>query len=305
MSELIIKPDNSKLVHVGLSGGGAKISALLASARIMNMRHIKPNIISGVSSGSIVAILWATGQIMNDEIKHTVLNMNLKTFFRKPPINEKGNLTAYAVKQAITGKPNLGDQSKLVDQLERFITDEVWEAYRGNPGAPVCYAGCVDFSTGSRFLVDVKQMPRDEAFSYILASSSIPVWTASVKNGSRILYDGGNRDHCPTGAIMEKYGDRISGSLSVYTRPMDYVLPEYEESGVVGALMRSIEIFNVEVSKSDEKIEKLLAKQYGIHHRIIYMPSIMKGPYDVDNSRLSMLYQAGIDNTETTLRNDG
>jgi len=296
------------IFHCGFSGGGVKISGLLGAAeRIWDHHGNEINVVSGVSSGSIIAILWATGQLFREDVRDTILKMTLKTFFKRPPVKPNGKFTTYALWQAITGAPALGDQSNLTKQLKKFITVRAWDEYVRNPGSPPVYVGCVDHVNGSRYYPNLKDYDRLKAFDLVQASSSIPVFTAPVHLGGRKLYDGGNRDHSPTAYMMAKFKNQIEQNITVYTRPKEPCIEplgqeEAQNMSWLENFVRVVDVFNMETSKNDEFQENTFARKYKIKHDHIFLPSIMHSPYDVNHGRLYTLYKAGQVRAEDVLQ---
>lgn len=277
--------------HIGFSGGGTKIAGLLGVAEEIYAKY-RPSIVSGVSSGAVIAALCVTSKIGTSKIRELILNMTPETFFRCPPQNKRGGLSWYAIKQLIKGKPNIGDQSRLYDLLMENISQKDWKSYVNSPFTPGCVVGMVDLVDGSRQYPNLKFYPREKAMKYVLASASIPVFSAPVTQFKSMLVDGGLRDHCPTARVLKMY-PKIKKSISVYTRPETVKLTDFNGGNVINVMSRTIDIMNAEISKNDEYQEKEIAKERGINHKIIYLPSIMESVYDTDPTRLRALYERG------------
>lgn len=73
MQDTIIVPKKYK-IGLALSGGGARGFAHIGVLKAFDERDIKPDIISGVSAGSVVAVLYAAG-ISPDEIMKLFTNL--------------------------------------------------------------------------------------------------------------------------------------------------------------------------------------------------------------------------------------
>ena len=281
-----------KKLHIGFSGGGTKIVGLYGVAEILSKKY-RPQVVSGVSAGAVIALLWVTKTLHRISVRELILNLDLDTFFNQKPVTKKGKLSWRAYWNLIRGKDYLGRQDRLVDQMCKVINEKDWHDYLNDKKAPDCWVGMVDIRHGSRVYANLKDYDRKTAFNLVLASSSIPVFIPPVEFQGMLLVDGGNRDHSPSAWILNKYRGQIGANISVYTRPDNYALSRYDRRGLLRALFRTIDIFNVEVSKMDEFMERTIAEDYQIDSRLLFLPSIMKDPYDVDRDRLKALYLHG------------
>lgn len=296
--EKIYNKKSLNMRHLGISGGSTKIAGLTGAAfELLEKYNYRPDVISGVSAGSILALPMVLGKW--DMLEKTVKHIKLSDFFDIAPVNEKGKFTFKALLRVIFGKSSLGRQKNLVKKIKEFVSAEEFLNYQHNVKYPIIYIGTVDFKTGSRCYFNLK----DKTITYakflqiILASSSIPIFAEPVylnhDNKDMILFDGGVRDHIGTGYVLENVKG-ITETISIYSRPENYVTDnDWKDKNVLNVLERYVDITNIEVSKSDEKFEDMICLEQNIKQRKIFLPKILTSLYDVDETRLAMLYNAG------------
>ena len=298
--------------HLGISGGGTKIAGLFGVAEsIIYERSYRPDIISGISAGALLSLPLALNK--RDEIKQLVLNPETNTFFSVPPMNRKGKIRIWnAIAKLVTGKHYLGVQENLESLLRRVVTREEFQRYQDDDSLAVCLVGAVDFYTGKRFYINLKKVSYEDFPRFVNASASLPVYTPGVTFNKSItdfegvsssfdkllLYDGGVRDHSPSAKILaSNHPDfAITETCTVFSRPeaiSDILDPEdFMPKNILKVLERYVDITTAEISKNDEFLEKQIIAEKGIiDHGTFYLPKIMKGVYDVDNSRIRLLYE--------------
>lgn len=278
--------------HLGISGGGTKIVGLYGITKtLLRDQNYKPEVISGVSAGAVLALPLALGKF--NELDEILFNLEIKDFFKRPPVTKRGRISLYAIKNIITGKHYVGDQSNLIRSLKKMVTEEeynFWKDARPSKANPEIYVVFVDFRSGERIYQKLRQLRYKEALYAIQASASIPVFTEGVNYN----YDGGVRDHIPTARILEMYPS-IKETVSVYSRPKNYrMFDEFDPKHVGDTLIRTIDIMNIEISKSDEREEDLICIARKIKQRKYYLPKVLTSVYDVDPVRLKKLYEMGV-----------
>jgi predicted acylesterase/phospholipase RssA len=303
--------------HLGISGGGTKISGLFHAAEIMiREKNYVPDIISGISAGALLSVplaLAMKNEARYDLIRARVNNITMEDFFSDTPINPDGkpNVINAAIK-ILEGKYYLGTQ----DNLERTLTEVVPEAdfneYKASPECPICIVGAVDFYTGGRVYMNLKEVEYKDFPKFVNGSGSIPIYTAGIKVDEpfttfddkdfekAFLFDGGVRDHSPTAKILSVYKNDITNTCTIYSRPENYQNciddPDFDPGHLLEVLQRYVDISLVEISKNDEYMEKKIAEDYGIiYHDTIFLPWIMKHIYDIDPARLQLLTEKAIE----------
>lgn len=149
---------------LALSGGGARGFAHVGVLRALEEAGLKPDIIGGVSAGSIVAVLYAAGVSLDDMLK-----MFTDTKFR--------DFCNWSV-----GKGSLFNMAPFVKFIQRALGDKVnFE----DLNIPV-YIGATDFDNGVP-----AAFSRGAIAERLRASCSIPIVFSPVKIDGTYYVDGG------------------------------------------------------------------------------------------------------------------
>jgi NTE family protein len=166
-----------------LSGGGARGFAHLGVLKLLEELDIKPYAIAGTSAGAIAGALYAAGKSA-DEI-HTLLKKNTYFGWNNIAWRKKGFFTMEALNKLLKDNIVKNDFDVLQTKLFVAATDLV----KGES---------VIFSKGN-------------LFEAVIASASIPVVFEPVKNGGKLLVDGGILNNFPVEPLT-KICDVIIGS---------------------------------------------------------------------------------------------
>jgi predicted acylesterase/phospholipase RssA len=277
-----------------ISGGATKIGGLFAkSERIIKEFGYKPDVISGVSSGALLALPIALGKW--DELKQLTSDFDLDTIFDNKPFNEKGKITAKAIWRVITGKPSFGTQKNLEKALSNLITEEIFQDYilkASKKELPKVFVGVTNFNTGKFELVDITKVSYSNYIKYVIASTSIPLAVEAVEIKNNYYYDGGVLHHTCTSAIINKYGSEISHCITVFSRPEepDLSYKNFNQIDISQVFKATQDLQIANISISDQRIEKLLCEQYNIVNKQVFCPKVLTSMYDVDKVRLQKLY---------------
>ena len=163
------------------------------------------------------------------------------------------------------------------------------------------FVSSIDFKTGSRNVVNLKKIDDYEVMvKNVMASASIPIFVESVKLDNKILFDGGVRDHSIAYWVMKNVPG-ITHCVSVFSRPKDNKLDQdWEEKNVLSVAERTIEIQNVEISKTDEQQQVDYSQLKGIKLTQLFLPSTTKSMYDVDKGRLDKMRDLSIEIAKNT-----
>lgn len=294
---------------LNISGGATKIAGLAGAADyIINEYGYKPTDITGVSSGSILSLPIAMGKW--EDIRKLTTTFSLDDIFDKKPVNKNNRIKFNAVIRALTGKLSFGTQNKLKSTLGKVITPLDFFNYQNNEMYPDCYIGAVDFKTGSRKVYNLKNrsIKYDDYLDIVNASSSIPLAVEPVYLNGCILYDGGVRNHILSTWAIENI-ENIETSISIFSRPKninDILNDNWSPKNIIDVFNRYIAINNIEISKSDEENEKLLAdlyskNGYNIDVKQIFTPFIIKELYDTDPEKLKRLYNLSYESAKESL----
>jgi predicted acylesterase/phospholipase RssA len=294
---------------LNLSAGGTKVVAIGAAALTLLNRGYQPDVITGVSAGSYLALPLAMGKYEQTEhLMDAIASDMLSVMFDPSPVTKSGKLTTTAIWNAATGKPYLGKQRKSLDAIRKIITESDFDAWRNDLNTPEVWVLSIDFISGSRIFENLKNYTFEDALSLILASGSIPVYVEAVEmvvNGKRrLLFDGGVRSHIACREILEQYPTQITEMVSIYSRPEDYRDEKPDDwvlADISTPLFRFTDIATIENSKSCEWAELVLCQQRRIKLNRVFLPSIMQGPYDADPGRLVALKRAAVAAATTAL----
>lgn len=275
---------------LNISGGATKISGLLASAKTLVERiGYKPTVITGVSSGSILALIIALNKY--EQAEKVLSRLSLSTFMSQSPVNKDGKLTLTAYWRILTGKNSLGVQD-IPGVLKEIITREDFHEYCDTrKNYPDVYILAVNARTGREVGWNVKYMTYERYLQCVAASCAIPVFTQPIEIELEQYYDGGLRNHAGGAWAIKNLKREFSKSVTIYSRPAEEnftATPEHL-TNLIKVLSATISIFNVDVSLNDEAVEKLLCRERGIKHVPIHLPIMTKNLYDTDAKRLREL----------------
>jgi len=286
---------------LNISGGATKISGLLAKAEfIINVVGYKPDIITGVSSGAILALPIALGKWV--EIKETVFNLTLDKIFDNKPVKNNGKLSLNGVLRVILGKSSFGTQNNLYKLLINHVSEEEFNNWKLDKNKPNVYIGVTNYNNGIFEIINLKNVSYLKALDYIVASASIPLTVEGVEINGKFYYDGGIFHHSCAVPMMEQFTYSIKQSITIYSRPKEQDVYNYNFNmiDIAQVANRTQELMVHGISKKGEKYEILLAEKYGILYKQVFCPSVMKSLYDTDKSRIMELYRKSL-NSERTL----
>jgi len=159
-----------------LSGGGTRGFAHLGALKALHENNIEPDIIAGVSAGSIVGALYADGK----EAEQSLRALMSKTLFRflRPMLPRNG----------------LVKMTGFEKTLKQTLSAKTFEDLK----IPLLvYA--VNINTA-----ELTQFDSGDLVSAVMASSSIPVIFPPVKIGEQYFLDGGIINNFPVEAIREQ-----------------------------------------------------------------------------------------------------
>jgi len=299
--------ENRKILN--LSGAGTKISGLAGACDyIFNVLGYRPTDISGISSGGILGIPIALRKW--DILREFTQIFTIDDIFDSIPINKKNKISITAKFRALFGRSSFGTQNNLPLTISRIVSKEDFIRYQEGE-FPNVWIGSVDFKTGSRFIINIK----DKKYSYddflllINASASIPLAVEGVHFKNMILYDGGVRNHILSPWMLENISN-ITEVISVFARPQNYehiLDSDWSDHNMISVFTRLTDIDAIEISKKDEIEEKYLLELISgrekrtIKNKQIFIPYIIKELYDTNPTKLRKLYNFGFKSATNTL----
>ena len=196
-------PITNKRVALVLGSGGARGLAHIGAIEALEERGYTITSIAGCSMGSIIAGMYAAGQLK--EAKEWFLSVDKQLILRMMDIN------------LLSGNSLVKGQ-RIIEELQKVVPDRPIEQL--NIPCTIVASDLVSteevvFRTGS-------------LFEAVRASISIPLFFAPVQMGERLLVDGGILNPLPLHAIERTEGDilvaaDISGKDSM---PLDMQMPD-------------------------------------------------------------------------------
>ncbi len=180
-------------IGMALSGGGIKAMAHLGVLQAMEEHGLKPGILSGVSAGAIVGVLYADGHLPRD----IALFFQESKFLQlaKVAVPRKGFISSARFYRAIGGML----RAQTFEELSMPLVINATDFSEGKP---------VYFSSGPLLKV-------------IIASSSIPVVMNPVEMDGKQYVDGGIFCNLPARVIRS----RCHKLIGVHVNPIATVKP--------------------------------------------------------------------------------
>lgn len=171
-------PTKPYKIGVALSGGGARGFAHVGVLKALEESGLKPDVISGVSAGSVVAVMYAAGVGFDDMLKA----FSKAKFFDFAEIKlSKGGFFS-------------------IEKFKKHILQVIGKQYRNLEDLPMpTYLGLTDLDHGEA--VDFNKGPIGDV---MVASCSIPIVFQPVTiNGVRYV-DGGVLRNLPASVLRDK-----------------------------------------------------------------------------------------------------
>ena len=171
-----------KNVALVLGSGGARGLAHIGSIEALEERGYKITSIAGCSMGSIIAGMYAAGQLK--EAKEWFLSVDKQLILRMMDIN------------LLSGN-SLVKGERIIEELEKVVPDRPLEELNipcTIVATDMIHSDEVVFRTGS-------------LFEAVRASISIPLFFKPVQIGARLLIDGGILNPLPLHVIERTPGD--------------------------------------------------------------------------------------------------
>lgn len=237
------------------SGGGAKgaftVGALDYIKNTLGISRF--DLISGTSTGSLIASLAAIGKI--DTLKEIYLNTT-----------NADVLAPENVMDSILSKhPYLFDTEPLLRQIDTHITDSVFNQIL-NSSTTLCLnsislqSGKVTvFTTGNitpTSHYNVKKVNARTSFrNALLASSNQAVFMNPKDIGGEQFVDGGNREVVPTRVVCNTLSLNEQHEIYVLSNNPNEIFPVNKKlDNILDVLIRSISIFIQEVRENDLEV---------------------------------------------------
>lgn len=286
---------------LAISGGGGKIGFAAGVVYALDKKGIKPDYISGISSGSLVGIMTATGQL--EEMKHLLTEeVTNDHVFKKRTFRYGLRFLKHkiGVQSPIQG---FYDNSPLKELIHSYIHGKVMQCDY--------WAGIVEVNT-NRFL-NVR-IPKgmvlagrryDNWLNSILASTAIPIIFPPVKMMGGLYVDAGLHHDTPffplKKAIQGKADEIIAVSMHHPSPPIqvknDIDMAAYTIQTLISRAaeeeLKKFEIIN-EIAKREGGQTTILGKTYYHYPSTIYRPSVpLNDSLDFDYRKIKKDFELG------------
>jgi len=311
MKDILTKYNNTDdLLEIeSWAGAATKISGYIGMiAELTKKQDYKPDVIVGVSSGSIAGLMRITTMISPSTIVPLVKlakGFSLDDIFNKKPVNENNRLTLGAIARGVKGALSLGEHIQLRDTLKQFYTKEIWQKYvEGDyPDLIIC---STNIDTGDYLMYNAKRLSYEDTLLHILSSSAIPGLMKPLSMHKSLIMDGGIRYSNAGWYVIYKMinsGYKIHSHVSLYSQPQD-ISKEIDSplelkktrffKGIFSIIGRSISIMMFQNTKFCEFTEQQLAEKESYDLYQCFLPNILNSSLSVDKKELEKLYYAGM-----------
>lgn len=266
---------------IALSGGGIRGIAHAGALKALEENGIKCDIISGTSSGSMIATLYALGYspyyiyILFKRYAREICELN-----GMPILSSVGN---FIVNKKI--KLNGFNNGERLEMAFNELARKQGAEQIGQIKMPLLVTS-VDISKSEEVIfssIEKKEYIGDiPVGTAIRASASFPVVFEPCKYKDKLLIDGGVLDNTPIRILKENGADKVI-AIRFDSDPVTL------ESNVMDITMKTIDIMG----------NKLCDEQFEMCNHIITIPSDGTGLLDVD--KLDFCYKSGYTETMKTI----
>lgn len=251
----VIKKLQNKRIGLALSGGGARGFAHIGVLQAFEKLGIRPNIIAGVSAGSIVAVMYGSG-ISADDISKDFSAITMS------------DLTELAIP-----KNGFFKLSKLKEYLKKLLPVTMLEELPTK--TIVCatdFDNCCPKAFDSGVICDC-----------VIASCSIPIVFQPVKINGITYVDGGVMRNLPAWAIRDKCDVLIGVNVSP--------LPDAKyKNSLLDIASRSYDIMSRGNANEDTDLCDIVIQPHGIGNMGVFnikpRNELIKSGYDEAMSQL-------------------
>jgi predicted acylesterase/phospholipase RssA len=278
-------------ILITLSGGGTRFIGIIAVLENIYRNGIKPKYIAGVSAGAIACLPVALGKW--EKCKEIGLNLQYEDFFDSSPFTKKGSFKWFSILRFIF-KGYLGKQN-VEKLLKQYITERDFNFYQNCNLFPEVFIMAVSTRTQKTKIWNIK----DESISYekylkiVAASCAIPIFTQPIEIDGELYYDGGLRDHNPSNELFRQNID-FKHLISVYTRDEEFErIDENWKLSAKNAVMSTANMFIIDVSESNEEIEKLYCELNKKDLTQIFIDRVDNNFYALSKEKMLNLYEKG------------
>jgi NTE family protein len=198
------------VVGLALSGGAVRGAAQAGALSVLDEHEVPIHVIAGTSAGTTVGALYAAG-VPPIEISHWIASFTWPT------------ATRWA------GRKRLGlfDMSPFAGHLSDMIGNATFSDLEKRLIVVTC-----DIVNGERVLITEGDVARA-----VQASSAIPGLFVPVRDGDRLLIDGGTVDNYPV-TVPREYGADVVIGIDIGSRPGSHAPKNVVDMLVAAASVR-------------------------------------------------------------------
>ena len=224
---------------VALSGGGARGFAHGGVLKAMSDCGLKPDIVAGVSAGSVAAVLWAAG-VEPEDIHKLFANCKFKT------------LTSLAIREGGGGLFSL-------TPFKKFIENAV-APYKRLEDLPIpVKLGVTDIASGEAVCLD-----HGDIGTAVIASCSIPIMFKPVTIDGRHYVDGGVARNLPAWLLRDCCEEVVGVNVSPNSTDEDTFQPTITE-----VAMRTYHLFARSNVRLDEPLcDRMVTVSMLSHYKV-------------------------------------
>lgn len=236
---------------IAMAGGGLKGIAYIGVIKAFEELGIKPDFLSGTSSGSIFSTMYALG-FTSDEIKTKTLEY-YKTFTK---LNKRNILRAgYTFLTSGTAKIEGIISGENIANMVRNITREKNISNMNQIKIPYAISAVDTISTKECIFLSKEYDLKNDDVDYLYdapidiatrASMSFPGIYTPCKYNEYNFIDGGTKDNLPVKVLKDMGADKI---LALSFRIDDYEPKE----DVLAILLRAVDIFSLNDVRNAQK----------------------------------------------------
>lgn len=236
---------------IALAGGGLKGLAHIGALKALEELGIKPDFLSGTSSGSIFATFYALGFEVDEIKEKTMEYYKMLTKIEKKPLFKAG-FTYLTTKTAKIEGIIPGEN---IEKLVKNVSKEKNITNMNQIKIPYAIATVDTISTKECIFLSKKFNLKNDDIDYIYdapiatatrASMSFPGIYTPCQYGKYNFIDGGTKDNLPIKILKDMGADK--------TLALSFRIDDYEpKEDILAILLRTVDIFSLKDVRKAQK----------------------------------------------------
>ncbi len=280
-------------VFATISGGGIRFLSQLSTFIELVESGIRPKKSAGVSAGAIVILLYFADKLDQGlDIGRMTHDINIISSRFNRLYNSDFKISKFAILKLLLGKNYLSKMDNLKKNIQKLISEEDWVLAKGKNSDLDCYIHCVEEGTHRKISFNLKDLTRNEAINWVIASCSVAPFVPSVKvtiKGVEYnVVDGGHRDPSAGSFLTEESGiikpSDFDECISIWSREdiNSYNVSSGEKIGTfIERTINAVSMSQREVSINDEQKELKFCKEHGKIYSPLYVRTKVETPYNM------------------------